>query len=299
MIRTALASPWLPLLYWAAAVMAMIFGARHESMKRRLEHHESQGRLSASEPTSAPTREHSSTSQLHPAKQGSVAGFKPSHFWNPQISVLQRMDPSVRGLVMDVATNRMPVSTEARTSTSLPITMLSIRVDPVEQNAAERLAIQCRTSEYISNAHGRTATVHGVVTQEVVSSTGKILLMAGSRVVGSGVFDPENGRCKSDGLWSIVFDDTELKVQAQLLDRPAGLPGMLGQKRPNQGQALPTKEVERDGCSVFIPRNAPFVLELHGEILLRDLKSNEASNAGPTDNSRLRNSEHAAHRYDD
>ena len=198
MIRTALASPWLPLLYWAAAVIATISGARHESLKRRLGHHEFQGGLSASKPTPALTREHSSTSQLHPAKEAFVAGCKPTHFWNPQISVLQRMDPSVHGLVMDVATNRMPISPKARTSTSLPITMLSIRVDPPERNAAQRLAIQCRTSEAISNAHGRTVTIHGVVTQEVVTSTGKILIMAGSRVVGSGLLDPESGRCKSE-----------------------------------------------------------------------------------------------------
>ena len=274
MIRTALASPWLPLLYWAAAVIAMIFGARHESLKQRFEHHEFQETLSASKPTPALALEHSSTPQLHPAGQAFVAGFKPIRFWDPQISVLQRMAPSVHGLVMDVATNRMPISPKARTSTSLPITMLSIRVDPPERNAATRLAIQCRTSEPIGNAHGRTVTIHGVVTEEVVSSTGKILIMAGSRVVGSGLLDPDNGRCKSDGLWSIVFDDTELKAQAQLLDRPAGLPGMLGLdlEKPKQDEALQTEAVERDGCSVFIPRNTPFVLELHGEILLRDLK---------------------------
>jgi len=298
MIRTALASPWLPLLYWAAAVMAMIFGARHESLQRRLGHHEFQGGLSASEPTPAPTREHSSTSKLHPAKEAFVTGFKSTRFWDPQISVLQRMDPSVHGLVMDVAKN-LPISTKARTSTGLPITMLSICVDPPERNAAKKLAIQCRTSEAISNAHGRTVTIHGVVTQEVVSSTGRILIMAGSRVVGSGLFDPEHGRCKSDGLWSIVFDDTELKVQAQLLDRSAGLPGMLGQEKPKEDEALQTEAAERDGRSVFIPRKAPFVLELRGEILLRDIKSNEASKFEQTDKSGLRNSERAAHRYDD
>ena len=88
MIRTALASPWLPLLYWAAVVLATISGARHECLKRRLGHHEFQGGLS--EPTPAPTREHSLASQLHLAKEAVVPGFKPTHFWELQISVLQR-----------------------------------------------------------------------------------------------------------------------------------------------------------------------------------------------------------------
>ena len=76
----------------------------------------------------------------------------------------------------------------------------------------------------------------------------------------------------------LFFDDTELKVQAQLLDRPEGLPGILGQESPNEDDALQAEAVMRDGRSILVPRNAPFVLELHGEILLRDLKSNEASN---------------------
>jgi hypothetical protein len=156
--------------------------------------------------------------------------------------------------------------------------MLSIRVDPPEQTMAKRLAIQCRTSVPLSNAVGRTVTIHGVVTQEVVTSTGKILIMAGSRVVGAGLLDPENGRFKSDGLWSIFLDDTELKVRAQLLDRLAGLPGLLGRETSNEDDTLRREAVMRDGRSIFVPRDSPFVLEIHGEILLRDLKSNDASN---------------------
>jgi hypothetical protein len=116
------------------------------------------------------------------------------------------------------------------------------------------------------------------VTEEVVSSAGKILIMAGSRVVGSGMLDPENGRFKSDGLWSVFFDQTELKVEAQLLDRPSGLPGILGEEVSSEDLSFQREAMLRDGCSILVPRNAPFVLELHGEILLRDLKGNEASN---------------------
>lgn len=278
MIRTVLASPWLPMLYWAAAVIAMVCGARHESLRRRLGHHEFHAGLGAYEPTPAPTHHQASTSQSYHAQPALVAASLPTRFWYPQISVLRRTVSSAQGLLTEVAKSKMPHSTEAASSAGAPITMLSIRADPVERTVTKTLAIRCRTSVAISNAHGRPVTIHGVVTQEVVSSTGKILIMAGSRVVGSGLLDPENGRFKSDGLWSIIFDDTELKVQAQLLDRPEGLPGMLGQEWPNQDVALQAEAVLRDGRSFLVPRNAPFVLELHGEILLRDLKSNEVSN---------------------
>lgn len=274
MIRTFLASPRLPLVYWAAAIIAMICAARHESLKRRLGPHESGMIVTASAPTPVPIHNDSSTFQTHSGLQANTAVCQPTHFWYPQISILQRPDRSVQ---TELA-KKTPISTESQTSVSAPITMLSIRVDPPEQTMAKRLAIQCRTSVPLSNAVGRTVTIHGVVTQEVVTSAGKILIMAGSRVVGAGLLDPENGRFKSDGLWSLFLDDTELKVQAQLLDRMAGLPGLLGRETSNEDDTLRREAVMRDGRSIFVPRDSPFVLEIHGEILLRDLKSNGASN---------------------
>ena len=274
MIRTFLASPRLPLVYWAAAIIAMICAARHESLKRRLGPHKSGMIVTASAPTPVPIHNDSSTFQTQPGLQANTAVCQPTHFWYPQISILQRPDRSVQ---TELA-KKTPISTESQTSVSAPITMLSIRVDPPEQTMAKRLAIQCRTSVPLSNAVGRTVTIHGVVTQEVVTSAGKILIMAGSRVVGAGLLDPENGRFKSDGLWSIFLDDAELKVQAQLLDRMAGLPGLLGRETSNEDDTLRREAVMRDGRSIFVPRDSPFVLEIHGEILLRDLKSNDASN---------------------
>jgi len=276
MIRTVLASPWLPLLYWTVALTAMICGTRHEFLKRRPRDHHLQKAPSSSAPTPAQILDASFTPQQHPAKQAPVATCQ-SHFWYPEFTVRQKLDLPLQKLVTTGATTKT-ISTEAQTPVRPAITMLSIRVDPLQNALAKTLAIQCRTSVAFSNAHGRTVSIHGVVTQEVVSSAGKILIMAGSRVVGSGLLDPENGRFKSDGLWSIFFDDTELKVQAQLLDRPEGLPGILGQEPPNEDEALDREALRRGGRSIIVPRNAAFVLEIRGEIQLRDLKSNEASN---------------------
>jgi hypothetical protein len=69
----------------------------------------------------------------------------------------------------------------------------------------------------------------------------------------------------------VFFDETELQVQAQLLDRPAGLPGLLGQDTSNEEEALEKEEVMRNRRSIFVPQNAPFLLQIHGRILLRDL----------------------------
>jgi hypothetical protein len=271
MIRAVLASPWLPLLYWTASLVAMIGGTDHESLKRRPRNHQIQMVSRSSVPTAAPIHAESFTAWQYPSKPVITAGCEPTHFWY-LFSVFRKADSSSEKLVTAGATE-MAYSTEEQMAVSPPITTLSIRVDPLENTVAKTLAIQCRTTVPFSNVHGRTVTIQGVVSQEVVSSTGKILIMAGSRVTGSGRLDLENGRFKSNGRWSIFFDDTELQIQAQLLDRPEGLPGILGREPPNEDESLRGP----NGRSIVVPRNAPFVLELRGEIQLRDLKSNEAS----------------------
>jgi hypothetical protein len=274
MIRAVLASPWLPLFYWAAAVVAMICGVGRETSRPRLRHREFQM------PMTAAASAHVGPSSVVslPAKLASAIVPSPARFWNPEIFVFQKQNLVVLRPATEIGTDKTLVSTEAQAPATPSITMLAIRLDPPEPAMAKTLAIRCRTSAAISNAHGRTVTIHGVVTEEVVSSTGKILIMAGSRVVGSGIVDLENGRFKSDGLWSVFLDDTELKVEAELLDRPSGLPGILGEEVSSEDLPLQNKAMLRGGRSILVPRNAPFVLELHGEILLRDLKGNEASN---------------------
>jgi hypothetical protein len=277
-IRTMLASPWLPLLYWLAAVLAVVCGAHRESLKRGLGPHEIQIVERPLAPTNVRSHDASSTPQLYPALEGVSIGRPPARFWYPQIFVFRKPDSAGQEQWAGIGPNKGPVTKGTKTQVNAPISMLSIRFDPPEQSIAKTLAIQCRTSVAINDAQGRIVTIHGVVTQEVVSSVGKILIMAGSRVVGSALLDPENDRFKSNGLWSVFFDNTELKVQAELLDRPSGMLGLLGQEILNENEPRQRGAVTRDGCSIFVPRNAPFVLELHGEILLRDLMSNEASN---------------------
>jgi hypothetical protein len=275
-IRTLLASPWLPLLYWAGAVIALICWAHHKTLRRSLGRYEAEVVAIGTLPTTTPGHGDSTAPEPRRASQVVSIDSHTSPSWLPLVFVLQRQNSSVLRNTTEFTRSQTSVSMQAQTPVNTSITMLSIRVEPPSQ--AKTLTIQCRTSMAVSNAQGRTVTIHGVVTQEVVSSAGKILIMAGSRVIGSALLDPENGRFKSVGLWSVFFDDTELKVQAVLLDRPSGLPGILGRKMSNEDLALPREAVTGDRRSIVVPRNAPFVLELHGEFLLRDTRGNEASN---------------------
>jgi hypothetical protein len=279
MIRTVLASPWLPLLYWSAALLAMIYVARQHSPKRGHVYRDFQRIVSAPAQTPGPIPGHSSASHPQLAKRATTGVSQPTHMWYPQILALQRRDaPLKRSLSAELANQTPILPPPPQIAVAAPVTMLSIRAEPTEPIESKTLAIQCRTSVAVHGLDATPVTIHGVVTQEVVSSSGKILIMAGSKVVGSGLLDSENGRFKSDGLWSLFFDDTELQVQAQLLDRPAGLLGLLGQEDANEEETLRKGEVRKNKRSIFVPRNAPFVLQIHGEILLRDLPSNEGHN---------------------
>jgi hypothetical protein len=222
MLRTLAASPWSPLLYWTVAVIVMVFDTRQDFLKRRLGPCAFQMPASDSTPSPTAIYAHSFGAQSAPAKEIALAVRRSMSFWYPQISVRRRFGRFIPSLPTEVVTNSIPVSASAPTTFSHPATALSIRVESSEHTIAKSLLVQCRTSLLVSNAHGKAVTIHGVVTQEVVSSAGRILIMAGSRVVGTGILDSENGRFKSDGLWSIFLDETELRVQAQLLDRPEG-----------------------------------------------------------------------------
>jgi hypothetical protein len=279
MIRTVLASPWFPLLHWLAALIAVLLVAQHKSLKWGLRKHDLYPLVSTIVPTPAAPQVTSSTPQARLAAQDVPAIFKPVNYWYPRIAVFQLPKwPSPR-LAEEIAITKTPVSTEVQPSMLPPITMLSIRagIDPAESTVANTLGIQCRTYVPISNARGRNVTIHGVVTQDVVSSSGKILVMAGSRVVGKAAFDPENGRLKSNGLWSIFIDSTEIKVHARLLDGLGGMAGILAQETSNEDEALQRKALLQDGRYVFVPEKASFTLEVHGDISLRNVKSREAN----------------------
>jgi hypothetical protein len=73
------------------------------------------------------------------------------------------------------------------------------------------------------------------------------------------------------------FDGTELKVRARLLDRPAGLPGMLGGEGSSEDESLEREVIKRDGRPIFVPQGVSFVLELDGEMQLHDLNSLDGS----------------------
>jgi hypothetical protein len=260
------ASPLLFLSNWLAALLAVLLITPHRSRQ-----HELEPLLSASVVVPSPHLICSSTPRARSAE--------PVNYWYPRLAIIQLLERPFPRLLEKIGTSKTAVSMEASPFVSPPITMLSIRagIDPNGSTLTNSLAIQCRTSMAVSNARQSVIAVHGLVTQDVVSSSGKILVMAGSRVVGRVAVDMENGRLKSTGLWSVFCDSTEIKVHAQILDGLSGMAGILGQKASNEDEALQREAFVRDGQYVFLPDKTCFILEAYGDISLRDVESKATS----------------------
>jgi hypothetical protein len=275
MIRTALASPWFPLTYWSVTVVIAALHCfklhmddRQLSIESRVNHAVS--RVQA--PVLANAR--SRPERTSPPPEASPFGGQSAHVWNARIFYLCKSAAAADKFTPAIRTGQPVATTNPRSSEApLQVTMLSIRLDPTDGAVPNTLSVQCRTSLAVSNIHGSAVSIQGVVTQEVVSSTGKILIMAGSRVAGGAILDLENNRFKSDGQWSIYFNDTELKVHARLLDRPHGLSGIIGQVRATENGNSEPDRILPASHLVVVPANSAFTLDACGEIELRDMTS--------------------------
>jgi hypothetical protein len=176
------------------------------------------------------------------------------------------------------ATVNPKVEAPSGATTPKPMTMLAISC--YDQNAAQSsqsFSIQCRTEGYLSNATptGRIV-MKGVVTQDVVSN-GKILIAAGSKVLGIGHVDPDSGRIESKGNWSIVMENQEVRVHAEAQEAAGGFHGIPGEETSFENQLSQRQAVARDGRYCFLPGKTPFVLAITGEVTIRALKPSESS----------------------
>ena len=154
-----------------------------------------------------------------------------------------------------------------------PKTMLSISCyGQYKTEASQHLLIHCRTQGGVSNAGENRILLKGVVTEDVVSG-GKILIAAGSRVAGIGRVDPDSGRFESKGNWSIIVENHELRVEAELQDADGGFHGIAGKETSFESELSQRQAVVRDGRYCFVVDKTPFVLSLTGKVDIAELKA--------------------------
>jgi hypothetical protein len=136
----------------------------------------------------------------------------------------------------------------------------------------EKLKVRCKTERSINNID-IYIPIEAVAEEDVVGRAGKILIPAGTKVIGRGYCDPETGRILSRGKWTFYVSDHQIAVEATLWDetRKEGVEGTqfsegLDQERVKQA-------IYRDGAYLYVPSQTEFTLELQGNITVQDLPS--------------------------
>ena len=95
-----------------------------------------------------------------------------------------------------------------RKSGPLPgkMSMFSVHVAPDREKSTQMLRVRCKIGR-APNGSDRRIMIDGVVQEDVVSSAGKILIPAGSTVVGQGYCDPGQNRILAKGRWTFYLND--------------------------------------------------------------------------------------------
>jgi hypothetical protein len=136
----------------------------------------------------------------------------------------------------------------------------------------EKFKVRCKTERSVSNID-IYIPIEAVAEEDVVSRAGKILIPAGTKVIGRGYCYPETGRILSRGKWTFYVSDHQITVEATLWDetRKEGIEGTqfsegLDQERIKQA-------IYRDGAYLYVRSQTEFTLELQGNIMVQDLPS--------------------------
>ena len=136
----------------------------------------------------------------------------------------------------------------------------------------QSIAVQCRLQQPANNADEHIL-IEGTVEEDVVSSAGKILIPAGSRVVGSGFCDSEGNRILARGHWTFFVPDHQIRVEGVLWRVGAG-EGLLGRTDVGNTEEPRVKQaIFRDGTYLYVPAGTEFELKLRGNISVDDLQS--------------------------
>ena len=161
-----------------------------------------------------------------------------------------------------------------RQSAPLPgkMSMFSVHVAPGREKSIQMLRVRCKIGRAL-NGSDRRITIDGVVQEDVVSSAGKILIPAGSTVVGQGYCDPGQNRILAKGRWTFYLNDHQIAIEGTLWanEQQEGLPGQ------ESGTGLAESKIKQtvchDGIPLSVAEGTDFVLRLTGNISVRDLGS--------------------------
>jgi hypothetical protein len=134
-----------------------------------------------------------------------------------------------------------------------------------------QVTVHCKTLRDVNNLDERI-TIVGNVQEDLVSSAGKIIVPAGTKVIGQGFCDPERNRILSRDRWTFYVSDHLIRVTATMLD-PLNGEGLRSTQDPNLNDAGVRQAIYRDGTYINIPDGSDFVLRITGNVSIEELNS--------------------------
>jgi hypothetical protein len=142
---------------------------------------------------------------------------------------------------------------------------------PRTETNESQVTVRCKTLRDINNLYDRI-TIVGNVQEDLVSSVGKIIVPAGTKVIGEGFCDPERNRILSRDRWTFYVSDHLIRVTATMLD-PLNAEGLKSAQDPNLNDAGVKQAIYRDGTYINLPDGSDFILRITGNISIEELNS--------------------------
>ena len=142
---------------------------------------------------------------------------------------------------------------------------------PTTETSETQVTVHCKTLRDVNNLDQRI-TIVGNVQEDLVSSVGKIIVPAGTKVIGEGFCDSDRNRILSHDRWTFYVSDHLIRVTATMLD-PLNAEGLRSTQDPNLNDAGVRQAIYRDGTYINVPDGSDFLLRISGNISVEELNS--------------------------
>ena len=174
---------------------------------------------------------------------------------------------------LDHSAGQHSLASAKATGAGVPVAQPSFfsAYNPATETSETQVAVHCKTLRDINNLEQRI-TIVGNVQEDLVSSVGKIIVPAGTKVIGEGFCDPDRNRILSRDRWTFYVSDHLIRVTATMLD-PLNAEGLRSTQDPNLNDTGVRQAIYRDGTYINIPDGSDFLLRITGNMSIEELNS--------------------------
>jgi hypothetical protein len=174
---------------------------------------------------------------------------------------------------LDHSTGQHSLPSAKATAAGAPIAQPSFFsvYNPVTETSEAQVTVHCKTLRDVNNLEQRI-TIVGNVQEDLVSSVGKIIVPAGTKVIGEGFCDSDRNRILSRDHWTFYVSDHLIRVTASMLD-PLSAEGLRSTQDPNLNDASVRQAIYRDGTYINVSDGSDFLLRITGNISIEELNS--------------------------